>query len=70
MAAEILYTVSELAALWRCSKNFIYDEISRGRLQSVNLGAGRAKTRIPESIADEYWKKQLAAEPAKLRMVG
>lgn len=61
MAAEDLYTVAELAAKWRCSKNLVYDEIARGDLQCVNLGTGtgRGMTRIPESIADEYWRKRL-----------
>jgi hypothetical protein len=69
MAAEDLLTVAELAVKWRVSRNFIYDEIARGCLQKVNLGAGRAKTRIPESIADEYWKTQLAPKKSALRAV-
>jgi excisionase family DNA binding protein len=67
--ADDLYTVRELAAKWRVSKNFIYDEIARGNLQCVHLGRGRAKTRIPESIADAYWRKQIVAKPVRLRVV-
>ncbi len=69
MAAEILYTVAELAVMWRCSKNLIYDEIARGNLDKVNLGKGRAKTRVPESIADAYWKRKLEAEKQAARSV-
>ncbi len=69
MVAEDLLTVAELAAKWRVSRNFIYDEIVRGHLQKTNLGDGRAKTRIPESIADEYWKKRLAPKKTTLRAV-
>ncbi|MES2211483.1 MAG: helix-turn-helix domain-containing protein [Chloroflexota bacterium] len=52
--AEALLPVSEVAELWRCSKNHIYDLISAGTLRSVNLAGGRAKTRIPESALAEY----------------
>jgi predicted DNA-binding protein YlxM (UPF0122 family) len=69
VSAEDLYTVAELAVKWRVSKNFVYDEIVRGNLQKVNLGSGRARTRIPESIADQYWKTQLAPKKAALRVV-
>lgn len=54
MSAEVLYPVSEVAKLWRCSINHIYDLISRGELRSVNLTRGRAKTRIPESALADY----------------
>lgn len=53
-AAEALLPVSEVAALWRCSPNLIYDLISRGELRSVNLTHGRAKTRIPESALADF----------------
>jgi len=52
--AEALLPVSEVAELWRCSKNHIYDLISRGELRSVNLTHGRAKTRIPESALADF----------------
>lgn len=54
MAAEEMLTVAELAERWRVSKNFIYDLISKGKLAATNLGEGRAKTRIAESVAAEY----------------
>lgn len=54
MTAEILYPVAEVADLWRCSRRHVYDEINRGLLRTVNLGHGRAKTRIPASALDAY----------------
>lgn len=41
--------VREVAELWRCSRDHVYDLITAGQLRVVNLGRGRAKTRIPES---------------------
>ncbi len=57
MSAEALLPVSELAALWRCSRDHIYDLIASGELVKVNLGKGRAKTRVPESSANAYIKR-------------
>lgn len=57
MSVEALLPVSELAALWRCSKDHIYDLIADGQLTAVNLATGRAKTRIPESSAAAYIKR-------------
>ena len=54
--AETLIPVAEVAVMWRCSKNYVYDLISRGELRSVNLGRGRAKTRVPESAIAEFIK--------------
>jgi excisionase family DNA binding protein len=54
VTAEAQLTVAEVAKLWRCSRNLVYDLISSGRLKSVNLTDGRAKTRIPESALAEY----------------
>lgn len=54
MSAEILYPVSEVAALWRCSAEHVYEQIRKGRLKTVNLANGRAKTRIPESALNAY----------------
>lgn len=52
--AEELYPVSELARMWRCSVDHIYDLIARRELRTVQLGIGRAKTRIPASAAAEF----------------
>jgi excisionase family DNA binding protein len=55
---EELLPVSELAALWRCSVDHIYDLIARHELRTVQLGTGRAKTRIPASAAAEFIAKR------------
>jgi excisionase family DNA binding protein len=54
MTAEILYPVSEVAELWRCSREHVYEQIRKGRLKTVNLAKGRAKTRVPESALNAY----------------
>lgn len=53
-AAEVLYPVSELAELWRCSDQHLYNLIARKELRSVQIGIGRAKTRIPASAVAEF----------------
>lgn len=63
MSAEILYPVSEVAELWRCSKEHVYEQIRRGRLRTVNLAHGKAKTRIPESALAAY-VRSLTEPPA------
>lgn len=60
-AAEVLYPVAEVAALWRCSVDHVYDLIARGELRTVPLGIGRAKTRVPASALEEF----VAARSAK-----
>lgn len=62
MTAEVLYPVSEVADLWRCSREHVYELIRRGRIRTVNLATGRAKTRIPESALREYLRS-LGTEP-------
>jgi excisionase family DNA binding protein len=52
--AEALLPVTEVAALWRCSVDHVYDLIAAGKLRSLNLARGRAKTRVPESALAEF----------------
>lgn len=48
--AERLYSVSQLAALWGVSKQYVYEEITEGRLSKLNLGNGdRDKIRVAAS---------------------
>lgn len=54
----MLYPVSELAQLWRCSIDHIYDLIAKREIRTVQLGVGRAKTRIPASAAAEFIAKR------------
>jgi excisionase family DNA binding protein len=53
-----MYPVAELAEMWRCSVDHIYDLIARREIRTVQLGIGRAKTRIPASAADEFVAKR------------
>lgn len=54
---EALLPVSEVAELWRCSRDHVYDLIAAGQLRVVELGRGRAKTRVPQSAMDEYVRR-------------
>lgn len=54
MAAEEWHPVAHLAEKWHCSKNHVYDLIAKGELRSIQLGLGKAKTRVPQSAVDEY----------------
>jgi excisionase family DNA binding protein len=56
-AGEALLTVPEVAALWRCGRDKVYALIASGALRVVDIGQGRAKTRIPESALAEYVKR-------------
>lgn len=56
-SAETLFPVTEVAELWRCSPRHVYREIARGRLRTVQIGNGRAKTRIPASALADYVRK-------------
>jgi len=56
--AEEMYPVTELAEKWRCSVGHVYHLIARGQLRSIQIGIGRAKTRIPASAAAEFIAKQ------------
>lgn len=55
--AEPLYPVSEVAALWRCSVDHIYDLIAAGELAATQIATGRAKTRVPESALADYVRR-------------
>lgn len=53
---EALYPVSEVAKLWRCSADHVYDLIAAGKLRAVDISAStkRTKLRVPESALAEY----------------
>jgi excisionase family DNA binding protein len=50
----VLYTVAELAGMWRVTRQHIYNLIARRELGSTQVSKGRAKTRIPASEAAAY----------------
>lgn len=47
MSTQLL-TVAEVAERLRCGRTHVYDLIARGELPVVDLGLGRAKSRIRE----------------------
>lgn len=47
------YTVPLLAERWSCSKDFVYEQIRAGRLQSFRLG-GKLIRILPEEV--ERWE--------------
>jgi excisionase family DNA binding protein len=58
MTAEILYPASAVAELSPCSREHVYEQIRRGRLRTVNLATGKAKTRVPESAVKDFVAKR------------
>lgn len=66
--AEALLPVAEVARLWRCSRDHVYDLISAGELRTVNLGTGRAKTRVPESSLAQYIARHGSHRPLRGRV--
>lgn len=53
-AAQLL-TVSEVAARLGCSRGHVYHLIAGGLFREItDIGVGRAKTRISESVLAEY----------------
>lgn len=54
---ERLFTISELASLWRKSDTWVRVEIEAGRLPAIDMrkeGTTRAQWRVPTSAAREY----------------
>jgi excisionase family DNA binding protein len=49
--AALLYTVPEVMALLRLSKTQVFEEIRRGRIQSVKVGRAR---RVPAQCLTEF----------------
>lgn len=51
--------VIEVAELWHCDKNTVYDAIYDGTLPWIDLrrkGASRARIRVRRSAADQYMR--------------
>lgn len=49
-----LWTVRETAARLRCGKDKVYDLIAKGELPVIDVGTGRAKTRVAETDLAAY----------------
>lgn len=64
---EPLLTVAEVAALWRCSPQHIYNLIDAGDLRYLHISDSRAKVRVPESALAEYVSRRVRREPGRGR---
>lgn len=53
-ASTQLLTVAETAQRLRCCRNTVYAFIARGELACLDIGTGKAKTRIPESVLEQF----------------
>lgn len=58
--AERLYTVAEVAELWSCSRQHVYNLIARGELRRSDIGIRGAETRIPASVLAEFVERRAA----------
>lgn len=58
---EQMLTVPEVAARARVGRATVYRWIAAGLLDRVDVGAGRAKTRIPESALARYFEARSVA---------
>jgi excisionase family DNA binding protein len=64
MAVKLL-SVAEVAELWGTSVDYVYDRIAAKELPVINLGRGRAKTRIRETAADAFIDRNDSALPKR-----
>ena len=53
------YTIKELAALWRCSTDVIYDLLRSGKLHGFKIGGG---WRISDEARREYEQTPVTVE--------
>lgn len=56
------YTVAMLSERWRCSEQFIRDEIKRGNLRAMRFGS--KLIRIPADAVEDYEAQAVEAEAA------
>lgn len=54
MSAPALLRVSEVAARMQCSRQHVYDLIAAGQLAAIDIGMGRAQTRVREDELEAY----------------
>lgn len=54
MTGPQLFTIPETATRLRCSRDHVYDLITRGELAATDIGCGRAKTRVSEAALAAY----------------
>ena len=49
----MLYTVSEVAKLLKVNRNFVYDEIKKGKLRAIKVGSIKIKCDDLKSYINE-----------------
>ena len=49
----MLYTVSEVAKLLKVNRNFVYDEIKKGKLRAIKVGSMKIKCEDLEAYINE-----------------
>lgn len=49
----MLYTVSEVAKLLKVNRNFVYDEIKKGKLRAIKVGSIKIKCEDLEAYINE-----------------
>ena len=49
----MLYTVSEVAKLLKVNRNFVYDEIKKGKLRAIKVGSIKVKREDLEAYINE-----------------
>ena len=59
---EHIYTVREVAEVLRTNRNFVYNEIKRGRITTVKIGAIKVRERDLEKYLDRVVEERLAGE--------
>jgi hypothetical protein len=69
--AERLYSIPQVAELWGCTRQHVYNVLASGELTTTDIarpGAKRSKTRVPASALDDYAARR-AAPVRRLRAV-
>lgn len=59
---EHIYTVGEVAEILRTNRNFVYNEIKRGRITTVKIGTIKVRERDLEKYLDKLVEESLAGE--------
>lgn len=54
---EEMLPVRQVAELWHCSRDHVYELIARGKLRAVNVAIKGSQMRVPASAIAEYVRK-------------
>ena len=56
---EHIYTIPEVAELLRTNRNYVYNEIKKGRLTAVRIGTMKVRERDLDKYLDKLVDEQL-----------